>query len=71
MNCLRVELKICEGCGVLWLRTGVGDGVYCHKCVFQLSEFPAARGKHAGGRRPHLVRGRCGSAVRKQDGGAR
>jgi len=68
MNYLRLELKVCEGCGVLWLRTGVGDGVYCQKCAFQLSAFPAARGKHGGGRKPHLVRERCSSASRKHNG---
>jgi hypothetical protein len=69
MNYLRLELKVCEGCGVLWLRTGVGDGAYCQNCAFQLSAFPAFRGRHAGRRKPYLVRERCGSTSRKPIGG--
>jgi hypothetical protein len=45
MDYLRVFLKICEGCGVLWLRSGDLDGVYCRKCSAVLSDFPAP---HAG-----------------------
>jgi hypothetical protein len=41
MNTLRVELKICEGCGVLWLRSGKTDGAYCRGCAARLAEFPA------------------------------
>jgi len=40
MNNSRVYLKICEGCGVLWLRTGATDGVYCRSCATRLAEFP-------------------------------
>jgi len=40
MNDLRMFLKICEGCGVLWLRTGASDGVYCHRCATKLADFP-------------------------------
>jgi coenzyme F420-reducing hydrogenase gamma subunit len=40
MKDFRVELKICEGCGTLWLRCA-GDGIYCRGCAHRLSEFPA------------------------------
>ncbi|MBB5057224.1 ribosomal protein S27E [Granulicella aggregans] len=40
MNDSRLYLKICEGCGVLWLRTGAADGVYCRGCATTLAEFP-------------------------------
>jgi len=43
MNSLRIELKICEGCGVLWLRSGKADGVYCRGCFARLAEFPARK----------------------------
>jgi len=56
MKYLHVELKICEGCGALWLRGGQMDGVYCTECVMHLSSFPAARAKHAGGRPRRPVR---------------
>lgn len=40
----RMELKVCEGCGALWLRA-VGSGVYCRGCALWLSEFPAPRAR--------------------------
>jgi hypothetical protein len=40
MKDFRVELKICEGCGALWLRSA-GHGIYCHGCALRLSDFPA------------------------------
>lgn len=65
---LRLELKICEGCGALWLRTGVSDGPYCARCKGRLAGFPAARGKRGGGR-PRLARvAGCCAASRKTAG---
>ena len=66
MNYLHMELKVCEGCGVLWLRVGKEDGTYCTACVVRLAEFPPAKGKHAGGR-PRLA----GPWVAVPDGGNR
>ena len=43
MNYLRMDLKVCEGCGVLWLRTGSALAVYCRGCSATLAEFPAPR----------------------------
>jgi hypothetical protein len=40
MKYLRVDLKICEGCGALWLRAGPIDGVYCRGCIARLADFP-------------------------------
>lgn len=40
MKDFRVEMKICEGCGALWLRSA-GHGIYCHGCALRLSDFPA------------------------------
>jgi hypothetical protein len=56
MNYLRLNLKVCEGCGTLWVRRVSIDGVYCVSCTRQLSHFPTARGKHAGGRPSHSAR---------------
>jgi hypothetical protein len=56
MNDLRVNLKVCEGCGALWLRGNGVDGVYCRVCLGRLAEFPAPRKKHAGGRKRRLLR---------------
>lgn len=52
MKYLRVELKICEGCGALWLRISSEDGVYCSNCVVRMAGFPPATGKRPGGRPP-------------------
>jgi hypothetical protein len=49
MMYLRLELKVCEGCGALWLRSEQRTSVYCTTCSTRLSEFPVRR-KHAGGR---------------------
>jgi len=47
MNNFCVDLKVCEGCGGLWLRAReVGadrQGAYCKSCVRWLSEFPAPK----------------------------
>ena len=64
MNDLRVDLKVCEACGALWLRGGVADGVYCRGCARKLAQFPAPKGRHAGGRKPRLARVTgCASSV--------
>lgn len=42
MKDLRIELKICEGCGALWLRA-VSGGVYCHVCARWMSQCPLSR----------------------------
>ena len=41
MNDLHMDLKVCEGCGALWIRAGVADGVYCRGCSSKLADFPA------------------------------
>jgi hypothetical protein len=72
MNYLRLELKICEGCGVLWLRTGSIDGAYCVNCCAHLSSFPAPVGRHAGGRPRRSNpsrRTRASMAARRCNGG--
>jgi hypothetical protein len=50
MKDCRMELKVCEGCGALWLRNA-GRGVYCRGCALWLSEFPAPRGRRAARRK--------------------
>ena len=50
-----VELKICEGCGTLWIRSQ-GQGVYCRECVSWLAEFPAPLRRSRRGRRPSASR---------------
>lgn len=70
MNNLSLELKVCEGCGVLWLRHVI-DGVYCRICSRQLSSFPPASLKHPGGRPRHSGPVTRRSLKRRCNGGAR
>jgi hypothetical protein len=57
MNTLNVKmnLKICEGCGALWLRTELKGGIYCKRCTPMLAELPPS-GKR--GVRPAPIRRR-------------
>ncbi len=45
----RVTLKVCEGCGTLWVRRGVA-GVYCEPCARLLEQFPDPRTRLRPGR---------------------
>jgi hypothetical protein len=60
MKDFRVELKICEGCGALFLRQAglhvAGCGLYCRGCVCLLSEFPAPRPRGRRAQRRTAVR---------------
>lgn len=40
MTYASVTLKVCEGCGTLWIRRQEGVGVYCAPCVDVLQHFP-------------------------------
>jgi len=43
LEIIRLELKYCERCGGLWMRTqGTGE-VYCPPCAEQMSDLPAGR----------------------------
>jgi hypothetical protein len=39
---LRVQLKICEGCGCLWYRPQNQCSSYCRECAIKLSDFPVS-----------------------------
>lgn len=45
----QVQLKVCEGCGGLWVKPAALGGVYCDRCYGRLKAFPKvselARGK--------------------------
>ena len=36
----KVELKVCERCGGLWLRPGGSRWIYCGPCKAKLEELP-------------------------------
>ncbi len=52
---MKVQLKVCEGCGTLWVRSVVG-GVYCRRCALMLSEFPTPSSRKRRGRRARTLR---------------
>jgi hypothetical protein len=47
---LRVQLKICEGCGCLWFRSQCQMTVYCHGCEEKLKDFPSPESRKRRGR---------------------
>jgi hypothetical protein len=69
MTSLRMDLKVCEGCGALWLRMDGVCSVYCRGCARQVSDFPAPRPRHAGGRRCRTARTAELPVVRERSAG--
>lgn len=75
LEIIRLELKYCERCGGLWMRTrGTGE-VYCPSCAVEMQDRPAGRRK----RKSHLlvddkveIKSQCGelSAVWGEGGNA-
>ncbi len=51
MEYLRVQLKVCEGCGGLWFRTS-GEDVYGRCCAGKLAQHAKAKPERRG-RRPN------------------
>jgi hypothetical protein len=47
---LRVQLKICEGCGCLWYRAQTQGSVYCKECETKLKDFPSVESRKRRGR---------------------
>jgi hypothetical protein len=47
---LRVQLKVCEGCGCLWYRAQIHGGVYCRDCEVKLKDFPSPESRKRRGR---------------------
>jgi hypothetical protein len=70
MKYLRLELKVCEGCGALFFRQVSIDGPYCPACAHHLAGFPPTRLKHAGGRPRHTGPVTRRSLQRRCNGGA-
>ena len=47
---LRVQLKVCEGCGCLWYRPELETKVYCISCTDKLKDFPTPQSRKRRGR---------------------
>jgi predicted amidophosphoribosyltransferase len=45
-----VTLKVCEGCGTLWLRSQASLTVYCAHCAERLKHFPDPKTRRRPGR---------------------
>lgn len=50
LEIIRLELKYCERCGGLWMRTWGTEMVYCPSCAVQMADLPAVRSR----RKPRL-----------------
>lgn len=48
MTYLRVQLKVCEGCGALWLRSQDIVDIYCTSCQQRLRGFPRVAKRRLG-----------------------
>ena len=47
---VRVQLKVCEGCGCLWYRAQTQGSVYCNSCEEKLKDFPTPESRKRRGR---------------------
>lgn len=47
---LRVQLKICEGCGSLFFRPQTKGNIYCQLCEVKLKDFPSPESRKRRGR---------------------
>ena len=53
---LRVQIKVCEGCGCLWYRKQTDNNhVYCAGCTERLREFPLPETRGRRGRPRRLA----------------
>jgi hypothetical protein len=66
---LRVDLKVCEGCGVLWYRAQTIGSVYCKQCEAKLKDFPTPESRKRRGRPVRRILGTIW-AVAEETGGA-
>jgi hypothetical protein len=49
LEIVRLELKYCERCGGLWMRTQGTEDVYCPSCAVEMLDLPPRKS------RPHLL----------------
>ena len=61
----KLQLKVCEGCGTLWVRSMV-CGVYCKRCAVLLSDFPKPLSRKRRGRPVRTIREMAGAALAMQ-----
>ena len=73
LEIVRLELKYCERCGGLWMRTMGSEDVYCPVCAVEMSGLPAVRRRKG----PHLlitdefeIKGQCEKSFFGEGGNA-
>ena len=52
---VRVQLKICESCGCLWVRSLAQHNIYCKDCERKLRDFPEPSTRKRRGRPARTV----------------
>ena len=57
-----MQLKICEGCGSLWVRSFFWPEVYCSSCAVKLAAFPKVGIARRPGRKRKLIPATQGDA---------
>jgi hypothetical protein len=67
---VRVQLKVCEGCGCLWYRAQTHGSNYCRECEIKLRDFPSPESRKRRGRPVHSRLTKVW-AVAQATGGAR
>ena len=55
MHFVAMELKICEGCGALWVRRAAVTDVYCSHCTKKFAQFPLAGAERRAGRKRKIL----------------
>jgi hypothetical protein len=55
MEFLRVQLKVCEGCGGLWFRMQSGEEKYGRCCAGKLAQHAQARPEERRARRRRMT----------------
>jgi hypothetical protein len=50
-----MQLKVCEGCGSLWVRSSAVSVVYCRSCIVKLADFPHVGRDRRPGRKKAVV----------------
>ena len=66
---VRVQLKVCEGCGCLWYRAQTQESVYCKECETKLRPFPVPESRKRRGRPPQKELAKVWAVARAVGGG--
>jgi hypothetical protein len=65
-----VQVKVCEGCGMLWFREQERSDVYCSRCVRKLADFPTPGSRKLRGRKSGKAGAKAGVSASADAGDA-